>query len=323
MIADPADEDVADDADGTDTADDVEDVADEKEDSDVVDETENSDEADETEDEGTAEAAEEELFNAREAGDGSTGEGTGDSGTITPPEAPSPIIVGDGEGQKTLEEAIIALAIAEGSNQKTIQLAKNARFAVSPTQAIYNLSGVTIETGDYSLIVPSGADVVLNNATVTHTGTASSMAIYVQGNLTISGGRYTTNGGTMLGVDNGTATITRAEFESQNITLAHYTLPVISVEGVDGQLTMGSGKITAVGGASTATNGMYGVYVLDGAQVTLGNATAANDAEDNLKINSVCAAVSMNGMTSPGRITINGGTYQSGLNGATAAAQKK
>ena len=322
MIADPADEDVADDADGTDTADDVEDVADEKEDSDVVDETENSDEADETEDEGTAEAAEEELFNAREAGDGSTGEGTGDSGTITPPEAPSPIIVGDGEGQKTLEEAI-ALAIAEGSNQKTIQLAKNARFAVSPTQAIYNLSGVTIETGDYSLIVPSGADVVLNNATVTHTGTASSMAIYVQGNLTISGGRYTTNGGTMLGVDNGTATITRAEFESQNITLARYTLPVISVEGVDGQLTMGSGKITAVGGASTATNGMYGVYVLDGAQVTLGNATAANDAEDNLKINSVCAAVSMNGMTSPGRITINGGTYQSGLNGATAAAQKK
>lgn len=319
MIADPADEDVADDADGTDTADDVEDVADEKEDSDVVDETENSDE---TEDEGTAEAAEEELFNAREAGDESTGEGTGDSGTTTTPEAPSPIIVGDGEDQKTLEEAI-ALAIAEGSNQKTIQLAKNARFAVSPTQAIYNLSGVTIETGDYSLIVPSGADVVLNNATVTHTGTTSSMAIYVQGNLTISGGRYTTNGGTMLGVDNGTATITRAEFESQNITSAHYTLPVISVEGVDGQLTMGSGKITAVGGASTATNGMYGVYVLDGAQVTLGNATAANDAEDNLKINSVCAAVSMNGMTSPGRITINGGTYQSGLNGATAAAQKK
>ena len=72
MIADPADEDVADDADGTDTADDVEDVADEKEDSDVADETENSDE---TEDEGTAEAAEEELFNAREAGDGSAGEG--------------------------------------------------------------------------------------------------------------------------------------------------------------------------------------------------------------------------------------------------------
>ena len=46
MIADPADEDVADDADGTDTADDVEDVADETEGSDVADETENSDEAD-------------------------------------------------------------------------------------------------------------------------------------------------------------------------------------------------------------------------------------------------------------------------------------
>ena len=92
MIADPADEDVADDADGTDTADDVEDVADEKEDSDVVDETENSDE---TEDEGTAEAAEEELFNAREAGDGSTGEGTGDSGTTTTPEGSDVIVVGD------------------------------------------------------------------------------------------------------------------------------------------------------------------------------------------------------------------------------------
>ena len=310
MIADPADEDVADDADGTDTADDVEDVADETEGSDVADETENSDEADETEDEGTAEAAEEELFNAREAGDGSTGEGTGDSGTTTPPEAPSPIIVGDGEGQFPTLQAAITEATKEGATRKKIELSKNAELAESATLTD---TGVEIDTKGHSIIIPATANVTLTDVKITNSVAEKNCTILSQGTLTIVGGEYTTMGGQMFRIE-GTANMSGATISCPQEAVTaennwYDALPIISVHGVNGKLTITSGTINAnVGNRSNC--GMYGISVMEGAEVILGEKNADNNA---LTVNSMFSAIAMNGLTAPGRITVNSGTYNSSV----------
>ena len=319
MIADPADEDVADDADGTDTADDVEDVADEKEDSDVVDETENSDEADETEDEGTAEAAEEELFNAREAGDESTGEGTGDSGTTTTPEAPSPIIVGDGEGQFPTLQAAITEATKEGATRKKIELSKNAELAESAT---LTNTGVEIDTKGHSIIIPATANVTLTDVKITNSVAVKNCTILSQGTLTIVGGEYTTMGGQMFRIE-GTANMSGATISCPQEAVTaennwYDALPIISVHGVNGKLTITSGTINAnVGNGSNC--GMYGISVMEGAEVMLGEKNADNNA---LTVNSMFSAIAMNGLTAPGRITVNSGTYNSSVS-CTEENEKK
>lgn len=311
MIADPADEDVADDAEGTDTADNVEDVADETEDSDVV---------DETEDEGTAEAAEEELFNAREAGDGSTGDGTGDSGTTTTPEAPSALVVGNGEGQFPTLQAAIAEATKEGATLKKIELSKNAELAGDITLA--ENSGVEIDTKGHSIVIPVGAEVTLTNAKITNSVAVKSCTILSQGTLTIVGGEYTTMGGQMFRIE-GTANMSGATIscptEAGTTENNWYdALPIISVHGVKGKLTITSGTINAnVGNGSNC--GMYGIGVLEGAEVILGEKNADNNA---LTVNSVFSAVTMNGSYAPGRITVNSGTYNSSVS-CTAANEKK
>lgn len=316
MIADPADEDVADDADGTDTADDVEDVADEKEDSDVVDETENSDE---TEDEGTAEAAEEELFNAREAGDGSTGEGTGDSGTITTPEAPSPIIVGDSEGQFPTLQAAITEATKEGATRKKIELSKNAELAESATLTD---TGVEIDTKGHSIIIPATANVTLTGVKITNSVAVKNCTILSQGTLTIVGGEYTTMGGQMFRIE-GTANMSGATISCPQEAVTeennwYDALPIISVHGVNGKLTITSGTINAnVGNGSNC--GMYGISVMEGAEVILGEKNADNNA---LTVNSMFSAIAMNGLTAPGRITVDSGTYNSSVS-CTEENEKK
>ncbi len=312
MIADPADEDVADDADGTDTADDVEDVADEKEDSDVADETENSDEADETEDEGTAEAAEEELFNARKAGDGSTGEGTGDSGTTTPPEAPAAIVVGDdtAAGQFPTLQAAITEATKEGATRKKIELSKNAELAESAT---LTNTGVEIDTKGHSIIIPATANVTLTDVKITNSVAEKNCTILSQGTLTIVGGEYTTMGGQMFRIE-GTANMSDATISCPQEAVTennnwYDALPIISVHGAKGKLIMTSGTINAdVGNRSNC--GMYGISVMEGAEVILGEKNADNNA---LTVNSMFSAIAMNGLTAPGRITVNSGTYNSSV----------
>lgn len=309
MIADPADEDVADDADGTDTADDVEDVADEKEDSDVADETENSDE---TEDEGTAEAAEEELFNAREAGDGSTGEGTGDSGTTTTPEAPAAIVVGDdaAAGQFPTLQAAITEATKEGATRKKIELSKNAELAESAT---LTNTGVEIDTKGHSIIIPATANVTLTDVKITNSVAVKNCTILSQGTLTIVGGEYTTMGGQMFRIE-GTAKMSGATIScpQEAVTAGNNwydALPIISVHGAKGKLIMTSGTINAdVGNRSNC--GMYGISVMEGAEVILGEKNADNNA---LTVNSMFSAIAMNGLTAPGRITVNSGTYNSSV----------
>ncbi len=318
MIADPADEDVADDADGTDTADDVEDVADEKEDSDVVDETENSDE---TEDEGTAEAAEEELFNAREAGDGSTGEGTGDSGTTTTPEAPAAIVVGDdtAAGQFPTLQAAITEATKEGATRKKIELSKNAELAESAT---LTNTGVEIDTKGHSIIIPATANVTLTDVKITNSVAVKNCTILSQGTLTIVGGEYTTMGGQMFRIE-GTAKMSGATIScpQEAVTAGNNwydALPIISVHGVNGKLTITSGTINAnVGNGSNC--GMYGISVMEGAEVMLGEKNADNNA---LTVNSMFSAIAMNGLTAPGRITVNSGTYNSSVS-CTEVNEKK
>ncbi len=318
MIADPADEDVADDADGTDTADDVEDVADEKEDSDVADETENSDE---TEDEGTAEAAEEELFNAREAGDGSTGEGTGDSGTTTTPEGSDVIVVGDdtAAGQFPTLQAAIAEATKEGATRKKIELLKNAELTEGATLTD---TGVEIDTKGHSIVIPAGANVTLKDAKITNSVAVKNCTILSQGTLTIVGGEYTTKGGQMFRIE-GTANMSGATISCPQEAVTeendwYDALPIISVHGAKGKLIMTSGTINAdVGNRSNC--GMYGISVMEGAEVILGEKNADNSV---LTVNSMFSAIAMNGLTSPGRITVNSGTYNSSVS-CTASDETK
>ncbi|MCI9647102.1 MAG: hypothetical protein HFH40_09930 [Lachnospiraceae bacterium] len=318
MIADPADEDVADDADGTDTADDVEDVADEKEDSDVADETENSDE---TEDEGTAEAAEEELFNAREAGDGSTGEGTGDSGTTTTPEGSDVIVVGDdtAAGQFPTLQAAIAEATKEGATRKKIELLKNAELTEGATLTD---TGVEIDTKGHSIVIPAGANVTLKDAKITNSVAVKNCTILSQGTLTIVGGEYTTKGGQMFRIE-GTANMSGATISCPQEAVTaennwYDALPIISVHGAKGKLIMTSGTINAnVGNGSNC--GMYGISVMEGAEVILGEKNADNNA---LTVNSMFSAIAMNGLTAPGRITVNSGTYNSSVS-CTEENEKK
>lgn len=319
MIADPDGEDVADDAESTDPADEVKDEADE---------TENSDVADETEDEGTADASAEELYSADDAsgGDGttpSTGDNTGD-GTTANPEAAA-IVVGDdaAAGQvATLEEAITN-AIA--GTVKKIELSKNAEL--TQTHDFTN-TGVEIDTKGHSIIIPATAEITLTAAKITNSVAKKGVTILSQGTLTVVGGEYTTMGGQMFRIegkaDISGATITCPQEAVSAANGWYDSLPIISVHGVNGKLTMTSGTINADVGNTGADGkkyncGMYGIYVLEGAEVILGEAGADNKA---LTVNSMFPAIAMNGLTAPGRITVNSGTYNSSVS-CTAANETK
>ena len=78
------------------------------------------------------------------------------------------------------------------------------------------------------------------------------------------------------------------------------TKALINVEGTNAKLTVLNGTITA-GGKNR--DGMYGIYVLDGGNVTLGNS------EGGPTIETWFAAVGENNTTSPANITIENGIY--------------
>lgn len=304
MIANPAGEDAADDAEGTDVADVTEEVGD------VADETEDSDVADETEDEGTAEAAEEELFSGSEAGGDGAGSGDGqDSGSDTQPA--TAIVVGDDTAAGQVPSLKAATDQAKAGTLKNIELSKNVELSDS-----IDLTGntdVKIDTKGHSIVIPATANITLTNVNITNSVAKKGVTILSQGTLTIAGGEYTTMGGQMLRIE-GTANISGATIECPSDAGTtennwYDGLPIISVHGVNGKLTMTSGTINAnVGNGSNC--GMYGIYLLEGAEVVLGQEKANNS---ELTVNSMFSAIAMNGLTAPGRITVNSGTYNSSV----------
>ena len=78
------------------------------------------------------------------------------------------------------------------------------------------------------------------------------------------------------------------------------TRALIGVDGTSANLTVLNGNITAGG---KVRNGMYGIYISNGGNVTLGNS------EEGPTIETWFAAVGENNTTSPANITIKNGTY--------------
>ena len=131
-------------------------------------------------------------------------------------------------------------------------------------------------------------DVTINGITVNKTVTldlngkevssASPELFVVTGDLTITGN------GKITGPENG------ADYDSKAL---------IDVDG--GKLNVVNGTLTATG---TGSDGMYGVYVLNG-----GTAVFGTEDGDGPTITSHFAAIGTNNTTAPATITVNGGTY--------------
>ena len=79
---------------------------------------------------------------------------------------------------------------------------------------------------------------------------------------------------------------------------------LIMVNG--GKLNIENGTLTATGSGS---DGMYGVYVLDGGTAVFGTAATQNEEASGPSITSHFAAIGTNHTTSPANITIHGGAY--------------
>ena len=77
---------------------------------------------------------------------------------------------------------------------------------------------------------------------------------------------------------------------------------LFTVDGTNASLTIVNGTINATGSGS---DGMYGVYVLDGGTAILGDEASGNGPT----IHSFFAAVGLNHMTAPATVTIYGGNY--------------
>ena len=105
------------------------------------------------------------------------------------------------------------------------------------------------------------------------------ISITPQGDLTITGD------GSIIGPANG------ATYDSNAL---------ITVDA--GKLKMESGTVTATGAGS---DGMYGVYVLNGGEATFGKADGTGPA-----ITSHFAAIGTNNTTAPAKITVLGGSYR-------------
>ena len=313
-----------------DTADELEDmsadeVTDETEDSEVPDveeaeETEDEEEVADDEEVAGEDEAEAPVVNAPavESGDvDPVAEGTETPGTPETPAAEA-IVVG-GEDAKTLAEAI---AEAKAGTVKNIELAGDVTLGAGT----YDLEELTIDTKGFMITIAEATEVILNGGTIknevlatedwaqNYTSANVRLMFNVAGTLNINGGTYTTKGTTILSIS-GNAVIDGAAEFTVNATAEEVaargdydgTSP-INVTEAGSKLVMKSGTVNSNVGNGTDC-GMYGIYVSKGGEVELGV-----DAQNGPTINSMFSAVAMNGIASPGRITIRGGNYTSSVN---------
>jgi hypothetical protein len=149
---------------------------------------------------------------------------------------------------------------------------------------------------------------------------------HVDGSLDILGGTYETKGVHMIRVS-GTATIGKGATLSCTAETSEHTVvnagnydgaPLISVTGKRGALTITEATVNANVGADNnngSTDGMYGIYVNNGAKLTLGKKSSETEpaaeegTEKSPKIEAKLAAIGMNNTTGSGTIVIEDGTY--------------
>ncbi len=187
-----------------------------------------------------------------------------------------------------------------------------------------DLANVTIEANGHTITIPADAEVTLANAKINNAVARVKPILDVRGKLTIQGGVFTTKGVCVLSA-RGEARIQKSGTNIPQFTAMiddaegsgyYFDKAVIEVIGINGKLNMESGKIEASALDTTKRNGMYGIALFDGAEIELGTASDAAEAENpnsDVIINSGCPAISMNGLHAPGKITIHSGTYTSVL----------
>lgn len=235
----------------------------------------------------------------------------------------TPIVVG-GESTKTLQAAI---AEAREGAVKTIELAGDVTLAASEDANGYNLDGLTIDTKGFMITIAEGTTVKLNGGTIKNeklaveinensTAADGCTMFNVAGSLAINGGTYETRGAYILSIHgnvviDGGATFTATATETDIADRNYYDgTSLISVSEAGAKLVMKNATVNADLGNKTAANdcGMYGVSLNRGAEAEFGV-----DKDNGPTINSMFSAIAMNGIASPGRITIRGGNYTSSV----------
>ncbi len=231
------------------------------------------------------------------------------------------------------KEAVTAAQEATGDGKKLI-LHQNVTLTEDLT-----IENITIDTSGKMITIPEGVKLTLNavtaknneGATYTKPGVwgddeKNRTIFHVDGSLDISGGTYETKGVHMIRVS-GTATIGKGATLSCMAETSEYTVanagnydgaPLISVTGKRGVLTITEATVNANVGAGNnngSTDGMYGIYVNNGAKLTLGKKSSETEpaaeegTEKSPKIEAKLAAIGMNNTTGSGTIVIEDGTY--------------
>ncbi len=262
------------------------------------------------------------LAKAADTGDAATENNAGEE-TDTPPQAQAPIIAGGtGADAKTLDQAI-----KEATPGDVIELAGDVTITEDHNLGTGD-NAVQINTNGHMIRIEAGTAVSLTGGVFQnellaakrsgpYSASEARLMFYVGGRLEIHGGEYHTKGTSILSIQ-GEAMIDGASFtsdvkETEIADLNYYDgTALINVSAAEAKLTMTSGTVSAETGNLTGTKdyGMYGVYVNSGGEVTLGT-TDADGNHSGPTINSMFAAVGMNYTASPGRVTIEGGTYTS------------
>lgn len=228
------------------------------------------------------------------------------------------------------KEAVTAAQEATGDGKKLI-LHQNVTLTEDLT-----IENITIDTSGKMITIPEGVKLTLNavtaknneGATYTKPGVwgddeKNRTIFHVDGALDISGGTYETKGVHMIRVS-GTATIGNEATLSctagtSECNAGNYDgAPLISVTGKRGALTITEATVNANVGADNnngSTDGMYGIYVNNGAKLTLGKKSSETEpaaeegTEKSPKIEAKLAAIGMNNTTGSGTIVIEDGTY--------------
>lgn len=241
-------------------------------------------------------------------------------------------VVGD-KKFNSFQEAVAAAEAITGSEKK-LTLNQNVTLTENLT-----IEGITIDTSGKMITIPEGVKLTLNAVTVKNDLGATYVTqgvwsddeknrtiFHVDGALDISGGTYETKGVHMIRVS-GTATIGNEATLSCTAGTSEYNAanagnydgaPLISVTGKRGALTITEATVNANVGADNnngSTDGMYGIYVNNGAKLTLGKKSSETEpaaeegTEKSPKIEAKLAAIGMNNTTGSGTIVIEDGTY--------------
>jgi len=185
-------------------------------------------------------------------------------------------VTGETTYTATYTDAANVAAVTAGSETKyyTTLAAAMADAKAAGTATVKMLADAEIAEG---FVVDTAITLDMNGKTLT--GRCIELfSVTSTGDLTITGN------GTVNGPANG------ADFDGKSL---------ITVDG--GKLTVENGTFTATGFGS---DGMYGVYVMNGGTATFGKEDGTGPA-----ITSHFAAIGTNNTTAPAHITVNGGTY--------------